>query len=124
MENMTMIKNCVVNEYNEGVVVDDVSHTIPVPTFSDPEKVTYGVSDNLVMNRVDVLLPKKEVVDHPEHYNWFGIECVQVVEHFTFNLGNAIKYIWRAGRKGDYVTDLKKAIWCIQREIDKTERGE
>lgn len=93
-----MIKNCVADEYNEGV--------------------TFGVSDNLVMDK------PKEVVDHPDHYNWFGIECVQVVEHFTFNLGNAIKYIWRAGRKGDYVTDLKKAIWCIQREIDKTQRGE
>ena len=59
-------------------------------------------------------------VNHPDHYNSIpGIECIDVVEHFNFNLGNAIKYIWRAGLKqgADWRTDLEKALWYIEREI-------
>lgn len=62
-----------------------------------------------------------ETVDHPQHYNGHasGIECIQVVEHMGFNLGNAIKYIWRADLKNDAIEDLKKAAWYINREIEK-----
>lgn len=59
-------------------------------------------------------------VDHPKHYNQHptGIECIQIVEHYNFNLGNAIKYIWRAGLKSNKpIEDLEKALWYIQREI-------
>lgn len=59
-------------------------------------------------------------IDHPPHYNQHptGIECITVVEHFNFNLGNAIKYIWRAGLKSDdSIQDLEKARWYIEREI-------
>ena len=59
-----------------------------------------------------------EQVVHPTHYNQVpGIECMDVVKHFDFCRGNAIKYLWRAGAKGDVVTDLKKAIYCIEQEI-------
>ncbi len=60
-------------------------------------------------------------VDHPPHYNEHpsGIECIQVAEHFNFCLGNALKYIWRADSKGNYVEDLKKARWYIDREIER-----
>ena len=62
-----------------------------------------------------------EKVNHPAHYNKHpsGVECIQVVEHMSFNLGNAVKYIWRAGEKGDLIEDLEKARWYIKREIDK-----
>lgn len=40
----------------------------------------------------------------------------------NFNLGNAIKYIWRAGEKGDAVEDLKKAAWYIKREIERVSK--
>ena len=58
-------------------------------------------------------------VNHPTHYNAHpsGVECITIVEHMTFNLGNAMKYIWRAGEKGDAVQDLEKACWYVQREI-------
>lgn len=60
-------------------------------------------------------------VHHPEHYNNHpaGIECIDVVEHMNFNLGNAIKYLWRAGLKHGVPNevDLKKAIWYIEREL-------
>jgi len=61
-----------------------------------------------------------DTVNHPKHYtsHGSGIECIQVTEHMNFNLGNAVKYIWRAGLKSDApVTDLEKARWYIEREI-------
>lgn len=63
-------------------------------------------------------------VDHPSHYNSHGsgIECIQITEHMNFNLGNAVKYIWRAGLKAeDPITDLRKAAWYVQREITRLE---
>lgn len=57
---------------------------------------------------------------NPNHYKWHPlIECVDVIEHFPYNLASAIKYIWRCGRKDNesYEDDLKKAIWFIEREI-------
>ncbi len=58
-------------------------------------------------------------VDHPAHYNAHpsGVECIDVVEHMGFNLGNAIKYIWRADLKHDALEDLRKAEWYLRREI-------
>jgi len=61
-----------------------------------------------------------DAVDHPKS----GIECIDVVEHMGFNLGNAIKYIWRADEKGAAVEDLRKAAWYIQREIDRRAKGD
>lgn len=60
-------------------------------------------------------------IDHPPHYNASpsGVECIDVVEHMTFNIGNAVKYLWRAGLKGDLREDLKKARWYIDRELQK-----
>ena len=60
-------------------------------------------------------------VNHPAHYTNHpsGVECIQITEHMSFNLGNAVKYIWRADLKGKSEEDLKKAIWYIQRELDK-----
>lgn len=60
-------------------------------------------------------------VNHPKHYTSHpsGIECIQVTEHMGFNLGNAIKYVWRADLKADAIQDLEKAVWYIQREIAK-----
>jgi hypothetical protein len=64
---------------------------------------------------------------NPDHYRSHpsGIECIQVTEHMGFCLGNAIKYIWRAGLKQNAaVEDLKKAVWYIEREIKRAERKE
>lgn len=58
-------------------------------------------------------------VNHPKHYTSHpsGVECITVTEHMNFNLGNAIKYIWRAGDKGNHLEDLQKARWYLDREI-------
>ena len=65
-------------------------------------------------------------VNHPAHYTNHpsGIECVQVTEHMNFCLGNAVKYIWRAGLKGNAVADLRKAAWYIEREIKRIESSQ
>lgn len=62
---------------------------------------------------------KNENVDRPIHYQGKKFDAIDVIEEFDlgFNLGNAIKYIIRAGKKEDYIEDLKKSYWYIQREI-------
>lgn len=59
-----------------------------------------------------------KTVDHPDHYNNnpSGIECIDVIEHMTLNVGNAVKYLWRLGHKGDPIEQLEKAIWYLERE--------
>ena len=61
---------------------------------------------------------------NPQHYKQHpsGVECIQITEHMNFNLGNAIKYLWRAGLKGDPVEDLEKAAWYIEREIKRIKK--
>ena len=67
-----------------------------------------------------------ERVNHPRHYNEHpsGVECIDIVEHMSFNLGNAVKYCWRADHKGAPLEDLRKAIWYIEREIALRARTE
>ena len=63
-------------------------------------------------------------VNHPKHYTQHpsGVECIQITEHMGFNLGNAVKYIWRADSKHDAIEDMEKAVWYIQREIQKRKK--
>lgn len=65
-------------------------------------------------------------VNHPKHYTSHpsGVECVDVAEHYGFNVGNAIKYLWRAGLKSESpVEDLRKAAWYVNREIERLTKG-
>jgi len=66
---------------------------------------------------------KKDMVNQPPHYKKHpsGVECITIAEHFNFNLGNAVKYIWRSGEKGCALEDLRKARWYLDREITKKE---
>ena len=67
-----------------------------------------------------------EEVNHPVHYGGADdpFEAIKVIEAWDlgFNLGNCIKYVNRAGRKGALLVDLKKAAWYLAREIEKLER--
>jgi hypothetical protein len=67
----------------------------------------------------------KETVNHPSHYGGAEnlYEAIKVIEAWNlgFCLGNAVKYILRAGKKGDACEDLKKGAWYLQREIEKRE---
>ena len=64
---------------------------------------------------------KNDNIKHPKHYTSHpsGIECIQITRHMGFNLGNAIKYIWRADLKNDALEDLEKAVWYLIDEIQK-----
>ena len=65
-----------------------------------------------------------DMVNSPPHYTGHpsGVECIDIVEHFGFNIGNAVKYLWRCGLKGDEIEDLKKAAWYVNREIERRTR--
>lgn len=72
---------------------------------------------------------KNDQINHPKHYTSdpSGIECIDVTRHRNFNIGNAIKYLWRAGLKEDkdrkiidkQVEDLNKAVWYLVDEIHR-----
>lgn len=74
-------------------------------------------------------MTKKDNVNHPKHYTSdpSGIECIDITRHRNFNVGNAIKYLWRAGIKIDadkssinkQIEDLEKAVWYIVDEIHR-----
>jgi hypothetical protein len=57
-------------------------------------------------------------VNNPKHYcsHPSGVECIEIAEMLPFNLGNALKYLWRAGRKLDEVEDIKKAVFYLRRQ--------
>lgn len=67
-------------------------------------------------------------VNHPKHYvsHPSGVECIVVVEHMTFNCGNAVKYMWRNGLKDSapMLQDLEKARWYIDREIERVRKAQ
>lgn len=69
---------------------------------------------DMVKRAIDPVNNPKHYTEHPS-----GIQCIQITEHMGFNLGNAIKYIWRADLKNDAIEDLKKAAWYIDRELKK-----
>ena len=72
----------------------------------------------------DVNTPVNDPINHPSHYTSHpsGVECIHITRHMGFNLGNAIKYIWRAGLKGNWsqqIEDLEKAAFYIKDEIER-----
>lgn len=81
----------------------------------------------------DVNPPKESPVNHPKHYTSHpsGIECIEITRHYCFSIGNAIKYLWRAGLKKELgledkqkeIEDLNKAIWYIKDRIKQLENG-
>ena len=96
-----------------------IEQSIPDFGYDNPSQLTGTDSTHDSVNR------PKHYTQHPS-----GVECIQVTEHYNFCVGNAIKYLWRAGLKGDsmdpkqkQIEDLKKAIWYIQREIENLELG-
>lgn len=68
-------------------------------------------------------MTEHDPVEHPRHYTSHpsGIECIEITRHMGFNLGNAVKYIWRADLKDNAIEDLRKARWYIDDEIAKRE---
>lgn len=67
----------------------------------------------------------QDPVNHPAHYTQHpsGVECIELTENMTFNVGNAFKYLHRAALKGNQQQDLEKAAWYIEREIKRCPDG-
>ena len=84
-----------------------------------------------LLERLNEMVAAADPVNHPKHYTSHpakcscgaGIECIQITEHMGFNLGNALKYLWRYDLENDAIEDLKKAVWYIEREIAKRQKG-
>jgi len=78
------------------------------------DSLSYGIQDR------EHIFPNDEV-NHPKHYTTHpsGVECIEIAEHLDFCIGNAIKYLWRAGLKDEdtSIVDLQKAIFYINRKI-------
>ncbi len=106
-------------------------------TFSNPQEVVeFFVAQGYDRAKMEKLFLHNEDskgidnVNHPSHYTWLkdvcGVEAIDICEHLGFNLGNAAKYILRAGHKHEEgltnnekrMQDLKKAAWYINREIN------
>ncbi|MFD4608301.1 DUF3310 domain-containing protein [Streptomyces sp. NPDC058440] len=69
----------------------------------------------------------EDEINHPSHYTWLpgGVEVIDITELLPFNLGNVVKYVLRAGHKHDEpLTDLRKAAWYINREIERLEAAQ
>jgi hypothetical protein len=68
-----------------------------------------------------ILNANKEMVNHPDHYQGNKMEVIDIIEDYSlgFSLGNAVKYILRADKKGNKKQDLQKAIWYLERELSK-----
>jgi hypothetical protein len=65
-----------------------------------------------------------DLVNDPPHYKTGGIETIDYIEakELNFHLGNAVKYISRANHKGTPIEDIRKAIWYLERELDRRHR--
>lgn len=99
---------------------------------NQPKCIYLELKDNNVMTMIQSCLKSNkggDRVDHPDHYNSHpsGIECIEIAKHYSFCIGNVIKYIWRAGLKKDAalraeekeLEDLLKAKWYLENAIDE-----
>ena len=120
-------------EINDGWCVLDAKHPLRGAKFYRKDSAMFAVdrfneqpshADGYSWESLAEMTKPEDPVNHPPHYTQHpsGVECITVTEHMNFCRGNAMKYIWRAGEKGDAVEDLRKAVWYLTREIERIER--
>ncbi len=70
---------------------------------------------------MELATSNSNMVDHPAHYQGKSFEVIDIINDYklNFELGNAIKYILRADKKGNKKQDLEKAIWYLNHELSK-----
>lgn len=96
-----------------------------VPKKKDVQAIAEKVVQTI--EEQDVELPKQEdVINHPSHYTRGKIEVIDFIEdqQLPYHLGNVVKYVARAGYKGDKLEDLKKAQWYLDRYIKEVMQHE
>lgn len=99
---------------------DDINNIIEITPPPFPSGTKINISSSLAS--IEFLPIPETEVDHPTHYQGKTLEVIDIIEDFDldFLLGNAIKYILRAGKKNDLTKDLRKAIWYLERKCEKT----
>lgn len=113
--------------FKEGDYID-----VNISNFYDCYEAQREPMEVIMNKRNECTSTKEDKVNSPKHYTSHpsGIECIEITKHYDFCIGNAIKYLWRAGLKKEEgysdknkeVEDLKKAIWYINEKI-KTLNG-
>lgn len=120
--------------YNKGYIysstldnhiIDDIGYNRNVVALKLPIEEYF-----IKLNKYDGANPR---INHPEYYNDHpsGVECIDIARHYCFSIGNAIKYLWRAGLKTEKgltsvekeLEDLEKAIWYINDRIKTLKKG-
>lgn len=95
-------------------------------TMADGSTMELGITDKSIAagSKKRQKCTFGSLVDSPAHYQGKTLEAIDVIDDFelNFNLGNAVKYILRAGFKDNYVQDLKKAVWYIDHEIKRASK--
>lgn len=101
-------------ETSESYINSESAKDLYVCASADDVKVSCVATDKKAN-------PTSNVINHPSHYNRGKIEVIDFIEDqgLSFHLGNVIKYIARAGSKGDKLEDLKKARWYLDRYINE-----
>ena len=116
-----------VQKYESGEILPSINNVYEIAEALEVFSNDIIGGDAKGFNFFDVdIEEKKEMIDHPSHYNQGKFEAIDVIEDWklNFNLGNTVKYISRAGHKDDIIQDLKKSLWYLNREIERLEKGE
>ena len=104
------------------ITIKEEDAVAPVITQKDTaDKPLINVESVSALYPVNETKGKPNMVNHPSHYNKGKIEVIDFIEDqgLSFHLGNVIKYVARAGAKGDKLEDLKKAQWYLDRYINE-----
>lgn len=118
---------------SKGDIVQLLQDNCTVVNLKGGQKVL-NTSD--ILNNPEYFIKINDIdnINHPKHYTQHpsGVECIDITRHYCFSIGNAIKYLWRAGLKQDSdltsrekeIEDLEKAIWYINDRIKQLKHGE
>lgn len=114
--------------------MDEAGDIVSAVTGKKPLKLNHITTDTNTYVNTEVTAPKPthDKVNHPQHYisDPSGVECIEITRHRNFNVGNGIKYLWRAGLKEDVgmdvalkeIEDLEKCVWYIKDEIERLKK--
>lgn len=109
----------------EEVAKQEIIATITKHIEAKPVTSKATIKEEKVVTPVKASNIEHDAVNHPSHYTRGNIEVIDFIEdqQLPYHLGNVVKYVARAGYKGDKVEDLKKAQWYLNRYIRTLEKG-
>lgn len=118
-----LIKNKTITANNKNFIADEFGFHVVTKAYLREISIIHKDNDSIFNYE-----KRSDNVNHPAHYTSHpsGIECIDITKHYDFCVGNAIKYLWRAGLKQEQgktniakeIEDLEKAIWYINKKIE------